>query len=77
MAIKLNSKSPRPAITEQLINMGLSYNQEYSVHWSEVIKGEWDLKERSSKKVVLTLKPWKLDQLVRNNILLSANFLSK
>lgn len=77
MAIKLNENSPRPALTEQLIGLGLSYASEYTVQWSKDFKGEWDIKELKTKKVVLTLQAWKVDELLKNKILVSEGIFSK
>lgn len=77
MAIKLNSNSPRPTLTEQLLGLGLSFSTEYMVQWSKELKGQWDIKELKSKKVVLTLQAWKVDELLKNKVLISESFFSK
>lgn len=77
MAIKLNSNSPRPALTEQLLGLGLSYSSEYTVHWSQDFEGNWDLKELKTKKVVITLQAWKVDELLKKKVLISERFFSK
>jgi hypothetical protein len=71
VAIKLNINSPRPLLTNQLVSMGLSFAGKYKVQWSKEFKGQWDIKDYDSKKVVLTLQAWKVQELLKNKILIA------
>lgn len=77
MAIQLNQNSPRPKQTEELLSLGLNFGAEYTVHWSQTFSGQWDLKDCKSRKVVLTLKAWQVDSLLKNRVLVPKPFLSK
>jgi hypothetical protein len=77
MAIQLNSNSPRPHLTEQLVGLGLSFGSSYTVHWSQVFSGQWDIKDCQTKQVVLTLQAWKVDELLKSKVLIPRAFLSK
>lgn len=67
MGIKLNPKTPNEKVTQTLREMGLEFDKNYTVHWSQYGLPEWEL--RHNKEMVISLKPSKIELLIKSNIL--------